>query len=157
MSLLDQYRAAREGETVARLRRGLTLRAMQATGSTQREIAKALGVSQPAVSKQLDSAIDPTSVSPETLLEAAAPILRDIAEERGYENLAVFGSIARREGRDDSDVDLIVEAPKGTTISDLVYLRETFAIILSRPVDLITYGSLKDGLDDDIRRESVLL
>jgi ParB-like chromosome segregation protein Spo0J len=84
MLLDQQYREARQAETIARLRRGLTLRAMQVTGSTQREIAKALGVSQPAVSKQLDSALDPSSVSPETLIEAAGPVLREIAHARGF-------------------------------------------------------------------------
>jgi predicted nucleotidyltransferase len=157
MLLEQQYRDARQAETVARLQRGLSLRAMQATGSTQREIADALGVSQPAVSKQLDSAIDPASVSPEMLIEAAAPILRAIAQARGFAKLAVFGSIARRKGRHNSDVDLLIDAPKGTTINDLMDLRETFARILERPVDLVTYNSLKPGIDDDIRRESILL
>lgn len=157
MLLERQYREARQIESVARLRRGLTLRAMQITGSTQREIAEALGISQPAVSKQLESAIDPTSVSPETLIEAAGPVLRDIAGERGFSKLAIFGSVARGKGRKNSDIDLLVDAPKGTTIGDLVDLRETFTRILARPVDLITYKSLTPGIDDDIRREAVLL
>jgi predicted nucleotidyltransferase len=33
----------------------------------------------------------------------------DIAARRGASNIRVFGSIARGEGRDDSDVDLIVD------------------------------------------------
>ena len=157
MLLEQQYRDARQAETVARLQRGLSLRAMQVTGSTQRQIADALGVSQPAVSKQLDSAISPTSVSPEVLLEAAAPILRAIAQARGFTKLAVFGSIARRRSRSNSDVDLLVDPPKGTTINDLVELRDTFAEILERPVDLVTYNSLKPGIDDDVRRDAILL
>jgi predicted nucleotidyltransferase len=71
--------------------------------------------------------------------------------------LAVFGSIARKQGRKDSDVDLLVEAPKGTTIGELVELRDTFARILGRSVDLVTYKSLTPRIDDDIRREAVLL
>jgi predicted nucleotidyltransferase len=157
MLLEQQYRDARQAETVARLQRGLSLRAMQVTGSTQRQIAEALGVSQPAVSKQLDSAISPRSVSPEVLLEAAAPILRAIAQARGFAKLAVFGSIARRKGRGNSDIDLLVDAPQGTTINDLVALRETFTEILERPVDLVTYNALKPGIDDDIRRDAMLL
>jgi len=157
MLLEQQYREARQAETVARLQRGLSLRAMQVTGSTQRQIAQALGVSQPAVSKQLDSALDPASVSPEMLIEAAAPILRAIAQARGFTRLAVFGSVARGVGRKDSDVDLLVDTPKGTTIKDIVDMRETFAAILERPVDLVTYNSLKPGIDDDIRRDATLL
>lgn len=157
MLLERQYRQAREAETVARLRRGIVLRAMQVTGSTQREIAEALGVSQPAVSKQLDSAIDPTSVAAEILIEAAGPVLRDLAEARGFVRLAIFGSVARGEGRTDSDIDLLIEPPKGTTIEELVDLRQTFSRILKRSVDLVTYKSLKPGIDDDIRREAILL
>jgi predicted nucleotidyltransferase len=84
-------------------------------------------------------------------------VLREIAHARGFAKLAVFGSIARKQGRKDSDVDLIIDAPKGPTIGDLVDLRETFARILERSVDLVTYKSLTPGIDDDIRREAVLL
>ena len=51
MSLLADYHTARRDEDVARLRRALALRALVAGGTSQREIATALGVSQPAVSR----------------------------------------------------------------------------------------------------------
>ena len=53
MTLVSEYRDARREEDVARLRRVLALRAMVANGMSQRQIADALGVSQPAVSQQL--------------------------------------------------------------------------------------------------------
>lgn len=68
-----------------------------ATGMTQREIAMALGISQPAVSQQLRASSALSSVHPETLIEAAAPVLRRLAEDSGYGRLAVFGSVARRD------------------------------------------------------------
>jgi predicted transcriptional regulator len=58
MTLLAEYLEARRDEDVARLRRVLALRAMVATGMSQRDIASALGVSQPAVSQQLKAAPD---------------------------------------------------------------------------------------------------
>jgi predicted transcriptional regulator len=54
MSPLAAYLAARRDEGISRARRLLALRAMAATGMSQREIADALGVSQPAVSQQLN-------------------------------------------------------------------------------------------------------
>jgi len=157
MSLVVEYQQARREEDVARLRRMLALRALVATGSSQRVIADALGVSQPAVSQQLKAARTVTEVHPETLLAAAAPILVDVARARGFDRLAVFGSVARREARVDSDIDLLVEAPAGAGIKELVELREIFEEILGRPVDLVTYGGLKPTIDDDIRAEAVLL
>lgn len=91
------------------------------------------------------------------MLKAAAPILTRIARDRGFTKLALFGSVARGQARVDSDIDLLVEAPSATSMGDLLALRELFANILGRAVDLVTYGGLKPGLDDDIRREAVLL
>ncbi len=157
MDLLAEYREARRDEDVARFRRLLALRAMVATGMSQRDIATALGVSQPAVSQQLKAASHLGAARPETLIEAAAPILKQIAAERGFSRLAVFGSVARRQARQDSDIDLLVEAPAGTSISDMVALQTLIEAILGRPVDLVSYGGLKPGIDDDVRREAVPL
>ena len=71
--------------------------------------------------------------------------------------MAVFGSVARRQARSDSDIDLLVEAPADAGIKDVLALRGTFQAILGRPVDLVTYAGLRAGLDDDVRREAVLL
>ncbi len=157
MSLVAEYRTAQRDAELARLRRLLALRAMVATGMRQRQIADALGVSQPAVSQQLRAAGKLTGVHPEALLEASGPLLTQTAEERGFTKLAVFGSVARHDARQDSDIDLLVEPPPDTSIGDLLAMRELFEQILGRPVDLITYGGLKPGLDDDILREAVLL
>lgn len=157
MNLLDAYRDARRHEVVARLRRLLTLRALVVTGTTQSQIANAVGVSQPAVSQQLRTAGELGNVHPEVLLQAATPILTSIAAERGYERLAVFGSVARREANQDSDIDLIVEAPAGTSTFEFLRFKRLLEEVLGREIDLVEYGGLTPGLDDDIRREAVLL
>lgn len=150
-----EYRAARRDEDVARLRRILALRAMAAGGMSQREIAEAMGITQPAVSQQLKFAPELDSVHPEFLFEAAAPILRALATEHGYSRLAVFGSVARRQARPDSDIDLIVEAPIGTSSFDFIRFKRLIERVLGRGVDLVDYGGLKPKLDDDIRRAAV--
>lgn len=157
MTLLAEYRAARRDEDSARLRRVLALRAMSATGMSQREIAAALGITQPAVSQQLKFARDLGDVHPETLLDAAAPVLKALASGHGYKRLAVFGSVARREARPDSDIDLLVEAPAGTSTFGFLGFKRLVEQVLGREVDLVEYGGLAAKLDDDIRREAVLL
>jgi hypothetical protein len=69
----------------------------------------------------------------------------------------VFGSVARGQAAPDSDIDLLVQAPPGTSTFDLVRFQLLLVNILGRGVDLVEYGGLKEGLDDDIRREAVLL
>jgi predicted nucleotidyltransferase len=157
MTLAAEYRDARREEGVARLRRALALRAMVAAGASQRDIASALGISQPAVSQQLKVATHLDQIHPQELLEAATPILKAVATEHGYTRLAVFGSVARGEARADSDIDLIVQSPPNTSSFDFVRFTQIIEDVLGRDVDLIDYGGLRSGLDDDIRREAVLL
>ncbi len=157
MDLLHEYREAQRGEELARLRRAIALRAMLATGMSQREVAKALGISQPAVSQQLTSSSDLTQVHPELLLEAATPVLKALAEDLGYSRLAAFGSVARHEARADSDIDLLVEAPAGTSSFSFIRFKQLIEQVLGREIDLVAYGGLKPQRDEDIRREAVLL
>lgn len=157
MTLPAAYREARRGEDVARLRRVLALRAMVATGLSQRQIAETLGISQPAVSQQLKFAPELERVHPDVLIEAGAPILKSLAADHGYTRLAVFGSIARGEAGPDSDIDLIVQAPEGTSSFEFVRFKQLLEQVLGRGIDLVDYGGLKPRLDDDIRREAVLL
>jgi len=157
MILLAEYQDARRDEDLARLRRTIALRAMVATGMSQRQIAEALGISQPAVSQQLRFAPDLDVVQPGVLLEAAAPVLKAMSEGRGYQRLAVFGSVARRQAHRDSDIDLLLEAPEGTSSFEFVRFKRLIEQVLGREIDLVDYGGLKPKLDDDIRREAVLL
>lgn len=157
MTVVTEYLAARRGEDVARLRRVLALRAMIATGMSQRQVAEALGISQPAVSQQLRSAPDLDQVDPVTLLQAGGPVVKALAADRGFTRLAVFGSVARGEAGPDSDLDLLVRAPRGTSSFGLVKFQQLLQEVLGRKVDLVEYGGLKAGLDDDIRREAVPL
>src|SRR5680860_643026 len=124
MTLLAEYRDARHDEQIARLRRLLALRAMVATGMSQRQIADALSVTQPAVSQQLKFGPELVDVHPEVLLDAAGPVLKALAGEHGYLRLAVFGSVARHEARKDSDIDLLVETPQGTSSFDFIRFKQ---------------------------------
>jgi predicted nucleotidyltransferase len=130
---------------------------MVATGSIQREVAEALSISQPAVSQQLTSSADLIEVHPQLLLEAASPVLKALAEDLGYSRLAAFGSLARHDGRADSDIDLLVEAPAGTSSFSFVRFKQLLEQVLGREIDLVAYGGLKPRRDEDIRREAVLL
>jgi uncharacterized protein len=157
MALVVEYQNARHDQEVARLRRLLVLRAMQASGMSQRQIAEAIGVSQPAVSQQLRSAPAVDQVHPQVMVEAAAPVLKALAAEHGYTRLAVFGSVAQHHARPDSDIDLLVEAPDGTSTFGFIRFKQLIERVLGREIDLVSWGGLKPRVDDDIRREAVLL
>jgi len=84
-------------------------------------------------------------------------VLRQVAERRGFTNLAVFGSAARGNDRSDSDIDLLVQPPAGADLFDMVRLEEALEAILGRDVDLVSYRGLDPKRDLDIFRDRVLL
>jgi len=65
--------------------------------------------------------------------------------------------VARGEARPDSDVDLLVEAPEGTSSFGFIRFKQLIEQVLGRQIDLVDYEGLKAELDDDIRRDAVLL
>ena len=157
MNLVAEYREAQRSEEIARLRRVLALRAMSASGISQRKIAESIAITQPAVSQQLKFAPELDSIHPEMLVSAAAPILKALAHDHNYSRLAVFGSVGRGEARMDSDIDLIVASPPRTSTFDFIRFRQLIEQVLGREIDLVDYGGLTTNLDDDIRREAVTL
>lgn len=157
MGLVEEYSDARRHEALARVRRAIALRAMVATGMSQRQIAETLKISQPAVSQQLKFSPDIEAMHPSDLLEAATPVIKVLAAERGYRRLAVFGSVARGEAQSTSDIDLIVESPTGTSSFDFLRFKQLLERVLGREIDLVDYGGLRPQLDDDIRLEAAIL
>lgn len=66
-----------------------------------------------------------------------------IAGEYGVRNIRVFGSVARDDNREDSDVDFLVELEKGRTLFDLAGFMADMRDLLGAPVDVATPGGLK--------------
>ena len=85
----------------------------------------------------------------ERLRERVAPILRRL----GVRRASVFGSLARGEGDEESDVDLLVELEPGRSLLDLAELKVELEEVLGRRVDVITYDSLHPLLRERVLRE----
>lgn len=74
----------------------------------------------------------------------------------GATSLYLFGSAARGEAREDSDVDLFVDYdPDRFTFVELIRLREQVSRLLGRPADLTTREGLHPLLRPDIEAEAI--
>lgn len=69
----------------------------------------------------------------------------------------MFGSYARNEERNDSDIDLLLEMPKDSSLLDLVALKSDLEDTLGTKIDIVTYNSIKPALRDRIIHEAVAL
>lgn len=81
----------------------------------------------------------------------ALPILK----EAGATRSALFGSVVRGEARKDSDIDMLVELPKGMSLFDFVDLQLKLEQVLERKVDLGEFSTIKPRLRDYILKEAV--
>jgi len=85
-------------------------------------------------------------------LRERAPDLKRL----GVEHLYMFGSTARDEARDDSDVDLFFDYQKGKLgLFELMDVREIAAQILGRPTDIVTRDSLHKTLRQRIEASAL--
>ena len=70
------------------------------------------------------------------------------------EELAIFGSVLRRDFRPDSDVDVLVDFAKehGWSLYDIVDMEDELKQMFGRKIDLV----MKGGLKNPIRRRQIL-
>ncbi len=74
----------------------------------------------------------------------------------GVSKIGIFGSFARGEGKDASDVDILVEFREDAeNFDNYIELKYFLQEIFSKDVDLVTIDALKPQLKDDIMREVV--
>ena len=87
------------------------------------------------------------------LAEKRTEILR-LASSRGARNVRIFGSVARGEAREDSDIDILVDVESGRSLLDIVGLWLDLQELLGRKVDLLTDGGVNAHLQEKILAEA---
>lgn len=79
--------------------------------------------------------------------------INKICEESGISYLAVFGSQARDEAKEDSDVDLLVEFKVTPGLIEFIKTKQKFEKVLSRKVDLVTKKGLSKYLTPYVNKD----
>ena len=79
--------------------------------------------------------------------------LCSILERHGARRIAIFGSMARREARADSDVDVLVEFSDRKSLIDLVRIERGLSEALGMKADLLTEKSISPYLIEDIKKD----
>ena len=90
-------------------------------------------------------------------LRAARGQILAAASQRGLRDVRVFGSVARGEAVETSDVDLLVAPGPDTTLFDLSGFALDVEEIIGRHVDVATPRGLKARIRDRVLAEAVAL
>jgi predicted nucleotidyltransferase len=91
------------------------------------------------------------------LLRLKKKEIEQIARQHGARNLRVFGSVARGEAAEGSDLDLLVEMEPGRNLLDLVAIKQDLEDLLGCKVDVVTEAAVSPYLRERVLNEAVSL
>lgn len=91
------------------------------------------------------------------ILESKRNEILSIAEKHGAHNVRIFGSVARGEDDERSDVDLLVEFDPTVSLLGHASLVVELEDLLGRKVDVASVRGLKERIRDRVMREAVPL
>ena len=91
---------------------------------------------------------------PSEILQNHRLAVLQIAARLGAMNVRVFGSVLHGNDREDSDVDILVDVPRGTTLLDMVRLQNNLEMELGVSVDVLTACDLPPKYRDQVIQEA---
>ena len=90
-------------------------------------------------------------------VEELKELILDVLKNYDVKRASVFGSIAKGEATDESDIDLLVEFEGKKSLLDLVGLKLDLQDLLHCKVDILTYNSINPLLKEIILNEQVVI
>ena len=93
----------------------------------------------------------------EPMLEKRKDEILRILSQYGARNVRIFGSRAREDSAETSDLDLLVEMKPNSSLLDLVAIKQDLEDLLGCKVDVVTESSLSPYIKDEILKEAVRL
>ena len=94
------------------------------------------------------------SMRPSEILRSRRSAVLAIASNLGATNVRVFGSVLHDADSQKSDVDLLVDVPRGTTLLDMVRLQRALEAELGVPVDVLTDLDLPPSVRGRVLQEA---
>lgn len=70
--------------------------------------------------------------------------LKDVLRRHGVTNARIFGSVARGDDHEGSDLDLLVDFPPSTSLLDIIGIQNELESVLGAAVDLVPDTGLKE-------------
>lgn len=80
-----------------------------------------------------------------------------LAQKYGARNVRIFGSVARGEEREDSDIDVLVDLESNRSLLDLGGFLMDLQHLLGCRVDVVTTKGLRERIRSRVLKESIPL
>lgn len=80
-----------------------------------------------------------------------------IAALHGAHDVRIFGSVARGEARQSSDLDVLIKLEAGRSLLDLVAIKQDLEDLLGCSVDVVTEDAVSPHIRDQVLKDAVSL
>ena len=78
-----------------------------------------------------------------------------LSEKYSVDSLYIFGSYAREEQTDKSDIDILVDFKNTPDLLTFIELEEYMSLRLNNPVDLVPKRKLKYQIKDQVLKDAI--
>ena len=91
------------------------------------------------------------------IIEEKREEILDLAAQHGASNVRIFGSVARGEESEDSDIDFLVDLDEDRSLLDRIGLIQDLGDLLGRKVDVATVKGLRNYFRERILNQAISL
>ncbi|ABS55372.1 DNA polymerase, beta domain protein region [Methanoregula boonei 6A8] len=91
------------------------------------------------------------------LIAQKRPDILALADRFAIKNIRIFGSVARKEATEKSDIDFLVEFPPGTSLITHAAFQQELSELLGRSVDVASANGINEHFRRIVLQEAVPL
>ena len=74
-------------------------------------------------------------------------------KNQGVKEIGIFGSFARDQEKPDSDIDVLVEYRRGTTLFDIVKIKQELSALIGKQIDLVSKAAVRPAIMKNILKD----
>ena len=93
-------------------------------------------------------------MKPSVALQAHRALIRSVVERYRARNPRVFGSVLHGDDEEGSDLDLLIDPVKGTSLMDVAGIQVELERLLGIPVDVLTPKALPEKFRAEVLAEA---
>ena len=91
------------------------------------------------------------------LIAQKRPEILALAQKYTVKNIRIFGSVARHNATEKSDIDFLVEFPQGTSLLTHTAFQRELSGLLGRDVDVVSVNGIHENFKKTVLLEAVPL